>query len=135
MYHEKQEVIELWYEHFKDYCILTNFRDHFTSVKVLGKGSFAKVFKVIRNCDQKEFAVKVFNKKLIMEDPTELVCLLYEIKMMRVVKHPRIIETFEIYEGENYIYCLCTLFKGDDLLNALIKKGIQPEEKSLTIAR
>ena len=104
-------------------------------MKVLGKGSFAKVFKVFRNSDKKEFAVKVFNKKLIMEDPTELICLLYEIKMMRVVKHPNILETYEIYEGENFIYCLCTLFHGEDLLNAMIKKGLQPEAKALTIIK
>jgi len=102
-------------------------------VKVLGKGSFAKVFWVKWNSDDKEFAVKVFNKELIMEDETEKICLLYEIKMMRTVKHPKILETFEIYEGENYIYCLCTLFEGENLLNALIKKGVQPEVKALSI--
>ena len=91
--------------------------------------------KVLGNSDKKEFAVKVFNKKLIMEDPTELICLLYEIKMMRVVKHPNILETYEIYEGENFIYCLCTLFHGEDLLNAMIKKGLQPEAKALTIIK
>lgn len=62
-----------------------------------------------------------------MEDETEKICLLYEIKMMRAVKHRRILETYEIYEGINYIYCLCTLFKGEDLLQAIIKKGPQPE--------
>lgn len=100
----------MWFNHFKNYCVLTNFRDHFTQVKVLGKGSFAKVFRVQRNSDGKEFAVKVFNKELIMQDESEKICLLYEIKMMRTVKHPKILETYEIYEGENYIYCLCTLF-------------------------
>lgn len=59
-----------------------------------------------------------------MEDETEKICLLYEIKMMRTVKHEWIVETYEIYEGESYIYCLCTLFEGENLLNALIKKGI-----------
>ena len=66
LFHEKEEVIDLWYEHFKEYCVLTKFRLYFESVKVLGKGSFAKVFKVSRLKDDKKFAVKVFNKKLIM---------------------------------------------------------------------
>lgn len=34
-----------------------------------------------------------------MEDESEKLCLLYEIKMMRTVKHDKILETYEIYEG------------------------------------
>ena len=48
LFHEKEEVIDLWYEHFKEFCVLTKFRLYFKSIKVLGKGSFAKVFKVQR---------------------------------------------------------------------------------------
>ena len=43
--------------------------------------------------------------------------------MMRVVKNHRILRLYELYEGENFIYCLCDLFEGEDLLNAIIKKG------------
>ena len=35
--------------------------------------------------------------------------------------------------GENYIYCLCELYKGTDLLKAIIKKGSQKELKALSI--
>ncbi len=68
-----------------------------------------------------------------MEDDLEKKCLLYEIKMMRVMKHYRLLKLFEIYEGENFIYCLCELYGGSDVLNAIIKKGSQPEAKALTI--
>lgn len=40
---------------------------------------------------------------------------------------------YEMYEGENFIYCLVELYKGTDLLNAIVKKGSQPERKALTI--
>jgi len=60
-------------------------------------------------------------------------CLLYEIKMMREVDNHRILKCHEIYEGENYIYCLLDLYQGEDLLNKIIKKGSQPEAKALTI--
>lgn len=66
IFHENQNVIDLWYDHFKEFCVLTKFRLYFKSIKVLGKGSFAKVFKVLRLKDDKKFAVKVFNKNLIM---------------------------------------------------------------------
>lgn len=133
LFHENEEVIDEWFEHFKEFCILTKFRNYFKSMKVLGKGSFAKVFMVSRLKDQRNFAVKVFNKKLIMDDDMERKCLLYEIKMMREMNNYRILKLYEIYEGENFIYCLCELYKGDNLLNAIIKKGSQPEKKGLTI--
>lgn len=100
---------------------------------MLGKGSFAKVFKVQRISDGKYFAVKVFNKGLIMNDMTEIKCLLYEIKMMREMKNERILKLHEIYEGENFVYCLTDLYLGDDVLNAIIKKGVQKEDKALAL--
>lgn len=41
--------------------------------------------------------------------------------------------THEIYEGEHYIYCLIDYFEGKNLLDTLVDKGNQPEEKSLAI--
>ncbi len=35
--------------------------------------------------------------------------------MMREVVHPNILEIFEIYEGDNNIYCLGKLYSGDSL--------------------
>ena len=56
------------------------------------------------------------------------------------MNHPRVLKMHELYEGilinfigENYIYCLCELYKGTDLLKAIIKKGPQKELKALSI--
>ena len=40
---------------------------------------------------------------------------MYELKMMREVVHPNILEILEIYEGDNNIYCLGRLYKGENL--------------------
>ena len=100
---------------------------------MIGKGNFAKVYLVEHLQTKKQYAVKVFNKKEILKDPSETKCLLYEIKMMRVVDNPRVMRLHEMYEGENFIYCLLDLYKGSDLYQAIIKKGPQPETKALTI--
>lgn len=63
-----ENIIREWYEMLKKYCIMTKFRCYFKTKKVIGKGNFAKVFLVERFSDKKEFAVKVFNKKIIMND-------------------------------------------------------------------
>lgn len=57
---------------------------------------------VERKKDNKEFAVKVFDKETIMKDEMEKKCLLYEIKMMREMNHPRVLRLYEMYEGIIY---------------------------------
>ena len=133
LFTSSEAVAQEWYEWLKRYCILTKFRLYFETIKVIGKGNFAKVFLVDRKSDKKQFAVKVFSKNVIMGDALERKCLLYEVKMMRQMNHPRVLRLHELYEGENFIYCLCELYRGADLLNSIIKKGSQPEAKALTI--
>jgi serine/threonine protein kinase len=133
LFTESEEVVNFWFEILKRYCILTKFRLYYETIKVIGKGNFAKVFLVERKTDRRQFAVKVFSKSLIMSDENERKCLLYEIKMMREVNFYRVLKLVELYEGENYIYCLCELYPGTDLLNAIVKRGSQPEAKALTI--
>jgi tRNA A-37 threonylcarbamoyl transferase component Bud32 len=133
LFTQNEAMVNEWYEVLKRYCILTKFRLYYETIKVIGKGNFAKVFLVERKTDKKQFAVKVFSKNVIMADEMEKKCLLYEVKMMREMNFYRVLKLYELYEGENFIYCLCELYRGSDLLNAIIKKGSQPEPKALTI--
>ena len=99
LFHEDEDVVNQWFEYLKKHCILTKFRCFFESKQVIGKGNFAKVFLVERKKDRKEYAVKVFDKETIMRDELERKCLLYEIKMLRVMNHPRVLKMHELYEG------------------------------------
>jgi serine/threonine protein kinase len=42
--------------------VMSHFTRYFANVKSIGKGSFARVYKIKRLADNKEFAVKVFDK-------------------------------------------------------------------------
>lgn len=68
-----------------------------------------------------------------MNDDLEKKCLRYELNLMRKIEHPKIMRTHEIYEGENYLYCVIDYFEGQNLLEAIVQKGHQPEIKSLAI--
>lgn len=61
-----KEIYDKWYEEFKKTCILTYFGKYFTNLKVIGKGTFAKVILSKRIVDSKEFAIKTFDKKNIL---------------------------------------------------------------------
>lgn len=51
--------------------------------------------------------------------------------MMRKVNHKHIMRLQELYEGENYIYCLCELLSGGHLLNYIVKNGHLTESDAL----
>lgn len=133
IFHTDQEVIRKWYNFLKRFCIITKFKQDYETKNVLGEGNFAKVYCVQSKYSGNEFAVKVFPKSSIMPDSIEVKCLQYEIKMMREMDHYRVVKLHELYEGENYIYCVLEYYKGSDLFKAIIKKGFQPEAKALTI--
>lgn len=60
---------------------------------------------------------------------------MYELKMMREVVHPNLLETLEIYEGDNNIYCLGKLLSGDSLTAVINdKKQSITQEDVLTMA-
>ena len=61
-----KEVYDKWFDEFKKTCILTYFGKYFTNLKVIGKGTFAKVILSKRIIDTKEFAIKTFDKKNIL---------------------------------------------------------------------
>jgi serine/threonine protein kinase len=130
---QDENVILKWYNAVKPYCIMMKFRLYFDTKKVLGSGNYAKVLLVERQSDHQQFAVKVFSKKDFMKEELEKRSIKYEIQMLRSTCHPRVMRMYELYEGETFVYCLCDLFEGIDLLNAIIKKGPQSELKALSI--
>lgn len=47
-----------------------------------------------------------------MKDPKEFESFIQELETMRFVNHDKLMKLYELYEGENYIYCLCDFYKG-----------------------
>lgn len=90
----------------------------YENVKVLGQGNFAKVFLVKKKSDQQLYATKVYDKKAIGTENLERVvsayqkCLIYEIETLRNLDHPHVNEVIELYEGQNYVYCVTKAYLG-----------------------
>jgi calcium-dependent protein kinase len=82
--------------------------------KVLGSGSYGKVFKA---CDKKDksmvMAIKVINKSKL--DPEDLESLKSEVKLMQQVDHPNIVKYYETYDDTKYIYLCMELCTGGEL--------------------
>lgn len=63
LYANEQQIFNEWSESLKSCCILSYFSKYYTNLKIIGKGTFAKVILSKRNSDNREFAVKTFDKR------------------------------------------------------------------------
>jgi hypothetical protein len=126
-------IFDAWFNALKGFCILSKFRVKFESIDVVAQNDLAKVLRVRRQTDGREFAVKVFPKAPALANAFEKKCLLAEVKMLRKVNHHRLLKLHEIYEGENFVYFLCAWYPGPTLMTSIIQHGNQPEAKAYTI--
>lgn len=77
IFHADLATVQEWFEELKRYCVMSKFREIYQIKNMIGKGNFAKVYVTTRIKDQKDFAAKIFDKKLIVQDKFERVDSLY----------------------------------------------------------
>ena len=73
IFHNDLSAVVEWFEMLKRFCVMSKFREIYKIKNMLGKGNFAKVYVTTRLEDQKDFAAKIFDKKLIVQDKFERV--------------------------------------------------------------
>ena len=81
---EDEAQAKKWFNHFKRFCILSQFGLAYENVKVLGQGNFAKVFLVKKKGDQQLYATKVYDKKAITNENLERVCPYYLLEVLDI---------------------------------------------------
>ena len=131
LFAQAKDEYQRWLDELKKLCILTYFGKYYNNLKVIGKGTFAKVILSKRIIDGKDFAVKTFDKKSIMSSKSAnrtRVGLINEIGIMRNLNHPNVIKLYEVYEGEFHVYLVLELLKGGELFDRIIKKGHYSEK-------
>lgn len=52
----------------REKCALTGFKDHYKRIELLGSGSFATVYKVVRLSDNQTYAAKIYHKEKLEEN-------------------------------------------------------------------
>ncbi|CAN1310117.1 CBL-interacting serine/threonine-protein kinase 7 [Linum perenne] len=90
--------------------------------RLLGRGSFAKVFAAHAIADEKEVAIKIIDKtkmESIMEPK-----VIGEIKAMRrLQQHPHILRILEVLATKTRICLVMDLAIGGDIFSKVIKRG------------
>ncbi|CAD8133707.1 unnamed protein product [Paramecium pentaurelia] len=104
-------------------CLQTTFHDEFGVTKMIGKGSFAKVYFATKKSTGVNYAVKAFNKEFMQDQFKGRESLENEIKVMRRLNQENLVKLYETYETQNSIYFILDILKGGELL---IKVKQQP---------
>lgn len=63
---KNENAFNRWMTSLKSICILSTFHEEYKAVKMIGRGSFAKVYLVESKSTGKTYAVKAFTKESII---------------------------------------------------------------------
>ena len=110
--------------------------ENFFLIQEIGKGAFGKVYLTINNDDQKKYATKVVDKK-VLRDGKMLMSFNKEIEIMSSLDHKNIIKLITYKETDNNKYIILEYCNGYSLSRVLSyyknNKNISPQEKELQI--
>ena len=119
------------------------FGDHFTDVnaeyilgKRLGSGNFAKVLlgqtkrpmPLWKLQAGDGVAVKVVKKPSSLRAVERVQMLRAEVEILRSIRHPNIVQLFELYESPNRLYLVMELLTGGELFDRIVGLGKYSED-------
>nr|CAB3478704.1 unnamed protein product [Digitaria exilis] len=95
--------------------------------KQLGQGTFAKVFYARNLTTNQAVAIKMINKDKVVKVGL-MEQIKREISIMRLVKHPHVLQLFEVMASKSKIYFVLEYAKGGELFNKIAKGGKLSED-------
>ncbi|CAD8197215.1 unnamed protein product [Paramecium pentaurelia] len=121
-------LYDQWKQHLRKVCLLENFHDAFMVSKLIGKGSFAKVYLATRKENNQQYAIKAFSKSFMQQQHKGIESLLNEMQVMRKLNHPNIVKLHEVHETTNSVYFVVDIVSGGELLQRVRETGFLPAE-------
>lgn len=105
-------------------------------LEVLGVGSTSTCHRCVEITTSTSRACKIVDKHEI--DPTYATMMdqfYTEIKTLRSLQHPNIIQLYDVYITEDKIYIIMELMEGGELFDYVVQKGTLTEEEASRIVR
>lgn len=104
--------------------------------EVLGVGSTSICHRCIELSSGQSRACKIIDKTEIDPQYQSMMDQFYmEIETLRSLKHPNIIQLFDVYISEEKIYIIMELMTGGELFDYVVQKGTLTEEEASRIVR
>lgn len=94
--------------------------------RLLGQGTFAKVYYARNLATGQTVAIKMIDKDKIVKTGL-MEQIKREISVMRMVRHPNVLQLFEVMATKNKIYFVLEYAKGGELFNKIAKGKLTEE--------
>lgn len=95
--------------------VRTDFHERFKVKKVLGEGSFAKVYLGLNFQDNKYYAIKAFGKENLYRQNKGKAAIKNEIDILLDLKSDNLMGLYEVHESKNSLYLVCEYLNGGSL--------------------
>jgi serine/threonine protein kinase len=93
--------------------------------KMLGRGSFAKVYQARNVASSEEVAIKVMDKDHLAKSGAAQQQIMSEIQVMRRARHPNVVRLHEVMANKKRVFVVMELVRGGSLLDYLANgKGV-----------
>ncbi|MQM12724.1 hypothetical protein Taro_045642 [Colocasia esculenta] len=97
--------------------------------RLLGKGTFAKVYHAKHLVSGEGVAIKVVDKEQVKRVPGMAAQIVREISVMRLVRHPNVVELREVMATRSRVYFVMEHVRGGELF-ALVERGPLDEDQA-----
>ncbi|KAG6472497.1 hypothetical protein ZIOFF_069961 [Zingiber officinale] len=104
-------------------------KDKYEIGRVLGKGTFARVYYGRELSSGESVAVKVIDKEQARREAGMMEQIRREIKVMRLVRHPNVVDLREVMATKTRIFFVMEYVRGGELF-ARIARGRLPEDQA-----
>jgi len=95
----------------------------------LGRGRFSVVQAAMHKKEGTRYAIKVVENESL-SDEENLEALETEIKILRQLSHPHIVQLKEVVHTTDNTYIVMELLSGGELFNRIVDKGCYPEKEA-----
>ena len=97
--------------------------------KMIGKGTFGKVFLVEHVTTKKLYAMKCIRKDIILENE-QMENIQLEKDILRSIDHPFLVNMEYVFQNQYRIYFLMKFVKGGELFRHLVEVRMFPENQA-----
>ena len=98
-------------------------------IKILGRGTFGKVYLVQCKKNNEYYAMKSIKKEYLV-NTDEIVSIIYEKKILQNLNYPFLVGVVLCFETDERIYFIMNLIQGQSLFNYLREKNAEKESSN-----
>jgi len=107
--------------------------DKYVKGREVGRGGFSVVYEGTEKTTGRKVAIKVIDKK--KQDAEQLKILEREIEIMRKLKHPNIVELYDVVATNDQIFMVLEFVSGGELYDQIVARGSFTEADAANLMR